>query len=231
MELLSVFSSAPTFEVLWGRRSLGSLDWLSLNVGEKGAMQPVILAGQSWEIESIDWSGRKIYVSRSEHRGKSRWSGLDRGLNEKMAQAALKILTNMNSSDRWTERACTALHDCRENYAVYTQQAGQIFDDAEKGATVYVTFNGLLINRLLGDAIGSRFNAEPKADDFAIEFKSHIPHQALRDYLRNDPSGWKDDVLLSDKLLDQLKFSELLPKHLAQRAFLGRIALSQEKAD
>ena len=68
----ALFMRTPEFEVYFGREHLGSADRGSF--ASKGASALVIsLAGRSWKLREIDWSGWKAFVEPAKDGGKSRW--------------------------------------------------------------------------------------------------------------------------------------------------------------
>ena len=74
MELLSVFTSPPLFQVTWGRKELGFVHE-STFFNKQNKPSVLLLAGRSWKTTHLDWRRRIAHVEPSDERGKSRWLG------------------------------------------------------------------------------------------------------------------------------------------------------------
>ncbi len=224
MDLLSVFSSPPMFEVVEGNRSVGFLDWLSLITPKGRERKPVVLAGKSWDIQEVVWSKQQILVSRSQEKGSTRWQGAALGLSFQMAQEARTILLSEEQSDRWTSRAKSEIEVQRNELNDLAQMAGQFFISEEKGKLVLPTFFGSMLNNLFACAIGSKLAIEVSADDFTISCGATESRTQIENFLRTELREYlKNGLELEEELLNQLKFSECLPRKLVEKAVLGRI--------
>ena len=104
LELVSVFTSSPSFEVFHGSTSIGSLDWLALSQSENGRKHPVVLAGRTWQFQQIDWPARRIFVVPSREHGRVSWQGTRRGMSFDVAQRIRKIVLSPDRSGRWSTR-------------------------------------------------------------------------------------------------------------------------------
>ena len=69
LELLSVFTSAPQFAVLYGRREIGNVDPFVL-IRKVTGTRVISLAGRGWSVSAVDWSRRRAYVEPAETKGK-----------------------------------------------------------------------------------------------------------------------------------------------------------------
>jgi ATP-dependent Lhr-like helicase len=230
LELISVFTSSPSFEVMHGTRAVGSLDWLAIAQGEGEKRQPIILAGRSWDIQTIEWKTRRIFVTPSESRGKVRWHGLRRGLSFAVTQRIRVLLLGEAASPRWSSRAKDQMKEQREALGPLAEQCGRIWHDANVDRIRWTTFAGATVNGLLGSILKGRLSIEVSWDDFELSLPRSADVLAIRNLaaeLLSSTAPLVDAIPLDEDVLEQLKFSVCLPKSLAHRAAHGRQDMSQ----
>ena len=93
MELLSVFTSPPLFQVTWGKKELGFVhESTFFNRNNKPSV--LLLAGRSWKTTHLDWRRRIAHVEPSDQRGKSRWLGQGQSLSYEVCQSIREILAS-----------------------------------------------------------------------------------------------------------------------------------------
>lgn len=223
-ELLSVFSSAPAFEVFEGQRSIGYLDWLSLSPNGGDTPKPIILAGKSWEIQEIAWAAQRVYVRPSKERGKSRWLGSSSGLSLVLAQAVLDLLRTRDTSPRWTHRALGEIQTQREELAEIAAMAGRLYEDAVAARLLLPTFFGSPVNHILARCITEATALEAEADDFVLSFPKATDPSRLRPFLENDlRDSLRQNLSIDEKLAESIKFSACLPPAQIRQAYLGKV--------
>lgn len=234
MELSSVFTTSPDFEVLHGTKPIGTLDWLSLAFQDKENKHPVVLAGRSWDIEDIEWDRRRVFVVPSKLRGKVRWKGLGRGLSFELTRKIHSLILSEESSDRWTRRAVKELTGQREALRDVAHSLGRFVYDGGDERVFWYTFAGAPLNELLGLYLKSTIGDKAVSwDDFSVslpgacDLKSIIGH--AHELLESDDVI--DLIPASQDIIEQLKFSECLPQELAHRAVLGRLDLTGLSVD
>ena len=224
LELVSVFTSSPDFEVLHGRHPIGTLDWLAIAPQESARKHPVILAGRSWDLQEIDWKKRRVFVTPSDERGKVRWRGIRRGLSFAIAQRIRKLVLASGESTRWSQRARVEMDNQKEQFHQVANQAGKIYHDAAEDRIRWSTFAGNALNEILGSVLEKELKKELAWDDFEISFPSSTEVTAVRTIVREflGAPNLIERMPASQELLDQLKFSACLPPALAKRAVYGR---------
>lgn len=52
----------------------------------------ITLAGQSWQVNHIDWNRRRAWVEPSKRRGAARWAGIPQPLSYAVCQAMRQVL-------------------------------------------------------------------------------------------------------------------------------------------
>jgi ATP-dependent Lhr-like helicase len=224
LELVSVFTSSPDFEVLHGNHPIGTLDWLALASQEGGRRHPVILAGRSWDLLEIDWKKRRIFVAPSEERGKVRWQGVRRGLSFAIAQRIRQLVLASGESKRWSARAKAEMANQKEQFHQMASQAGRIYHDAAENRVRWSTFAGNALNEIVGSVLEEELKEELASDDFEISFSPSADVTAIRAIVGKflNAPDLIERIPVSQELLDQLKFSACLPPALAKRAVYGR---------
>lgn len=224
LELVSVFTSSPDFEVLHGNHPIGTLDWLALASQEGGRKHPVILAGRSWNVLEIDWTKRRVFVAPSDERGKVRWHGVRRGLSFVIARRIRQLVLASGDSTRWSARAKAEMATQKEQFYQMASQTGKIYHDAAENRVRWSTFAGTALNEILGSVLARELKQELAWDDFEISFPSSTDVTTIRTIVAEFLSApdLMERIPASQELLDQLKFSARLPPALAKRAVYGR---------
>ena len=228
MELSSVFTTSPDFEVLHGTKSIGTLDWLSLAFQDTDNKHPVVLAGRNWDIETIEWDRRRVFVVPSKLRGKVRWKGSGRGLSFELTRKIHSLILSEENNTRWSRRAVAEISEQRRALRDIAESLGRFVYDGGEGRLFWYTFAGAPLNELLGVYLKSKLSGQQVSwDDFCISLPGTSDatqiQRDVRELLESD-----DIVSLipaSEEMIDQLKFSECLPEELAHRAVLGRLDL------
>ncbi|MEZ5434420.1 MAG: hypothetical protein R3F31_25300, partial [Verrucomicrobiales bacterium] len=228
LELVSVFTSPPLFEVLQGSKSIGMVDWLTVATEEGRERRPMILGGRAWDIREIDFPARRILVSPSQERGRARWQGQGRGLSFDIAQEIRGVLVSDETSSRWSTRCKEQLSVLREDYRERGVDSANCVYNQIEDQMVWWTFAGRFLNEAFASILTEMASIESRFDDFCLRFPlatdgalvKHTLREALEtpEALRNLP--------ISKQWLDGLKFSECLPEALAAASARGRMRVS-----
>jgi len=104
MDLLSVFTSPPLFQVTWGRKELGHVHE-STFFKPDGGPSVLLLAGRCWKTNHLDWRRRIAHVEPTEQVGKSRWLGEGQFLCHRVCQAVRETLAGDEVDPHWSRRA------------------------------------------------------------------------------------------------------------------------------
>jgi len=181
MDLSSVFTSSPDFEVLHGNKSIGALDWLSLAYQDGECRHPVILAGRSWDIEDINWNRRKVFVTPSATQGKARWDGTGRGLSFELAREIHRLILSDSVFPRRTRRAVAQLSEERDLRRNAAESLGRFVHDAGDDRLRWFTFAGAPLNELLGVYLRTQTGKQVTWDDFCLSLpgNSDVQHSRL----------------------------------------------------
>ncbi len=231
LELISVFTASPSFEVLHGTNSIGTLDWMALAQGDGPKRHPIILAGRSWDVQSIEWKTRRIFVTPSEKRGKVRWAGLKRGLSFSAAQRIRDILLSDALSNRWSARAKEQLRTQRQELGTLAEQCGHIWRNSEEDRVSWTTFAGATLNAIIASLLEAKLSLESTWDDFQISMPSETDTSLVRHLAAECLQAPDLGALIpaNQELINHLKFSACLPNAFAHRAVQGRLDLAPLK--
>ena len=223
MEVLSIFSSAPQFTVVQGRREIGTVDPYVLIRKVQGP-RVIGLAGQGWLVTTIDWSRRRVYVELSDVRGAARWVSVGQPEAWELVQAQRRVqLGAVPSGAQLTRRAVEQLPRAREEYRCRVDQAGTVVT-TEDGRTRWWTWAGGRANALLTAALESvdpsLIDDDYLYDNRQIGLRSRVSAADLRRSVHAAQQKTGTDLssiapFVTQRALKQLKFSDLLPPALA----------------
>lgn len=220
--LLSVITSRPLVQVCHGRAELGFVDPMSFMSRDKGL--PVLsLGGRGWQVTHIDWNRQIAYVTPTELKGRSRWTGSSVPLSRDLCQSVRRVLGSSDVSGRWSTRAKAKIAELRGDLATVCGNGTVIVNTGS--AWQWWTFAGLRANAtlaaLLQDALGDGLDA----DNFSVT----IPLEVTLDNINLAISTLRKMESLPTPTLRQsggslLKFVELLPDDLVQQLLGLRLA-------
>ncbi len=228
LELVSVFTSPPLFDVVHGSNSIGMVDWLTVAVEEGKERRPLILSGRAWDIQNIDFSGRKVFVTPSTAKGRARWYGQGQGLSLEMARGVREVLLASDSSTRWSNRCRTKMENLREDYRARGAESTGCVSDQTENHVIWWNFAGRFLNEAFASVLDTSAGIEAKFDDFGIRLPYETDVSVVTSTIRRmlaEP-GALQNLPISKRWLDGLKFSDCLPERYASRAARGRIRIT-----
>jgi ATP-dependent Lhr-like helicase len=217
MELLSVFTSPPLFRVLFGRKELGFVHESTFFNREDGPAV-LLLAGRPWRTTHLDWRRRVAHVEPTDQKGKSRWLGQGQFLRFEVCRSIRDILASDRMEPSWSRRAGSRIAELREEFP-WVRNDSTALVLGSKGEVRWWTFAGGVANTLLGQHL-KRYG-EPEADNVSIRFEGGPPIEMLHDDLRSLTSDQIEPVP-DARVIENLKFSEALPRALADEVFCSR---------
>lgn len=224
LELVSVFTSDPVFKIIHGRKELGTVDQITF-LRHRGD-EPLILSmgGRSWLLTNLDWQKREAFVVPVEGKGKSQWQGGKMGLPYYFARAIHKLLTSNHVSRRWSTRAQDALAALRSEYDFLRPDADVAVTDREKQTMRWFNFAGATVNTALADAISAAGFDSVTASDFWIRVaETTDARKKVRAARERRPNELRGGFRIPDEYVENLKFNECLPTHLAQAMIRERM--------
>jgi ATP-dependent Lhr-like helicase len=223
MELMSVFTSDPLFEVRHGRQELGRVHPLSFAT-RKDEMPTVLLAGRAWLVSHVDWRDRVAYVEPSQDRGRSQWLGSGQALRFELCRAVRRALATGEIGAELTSRGRAAMEAARDKASWVDDESTAIVRSSD-GAARWWTFAGLRANAALTELLGSLAKPGARAQNLCVQLCDGAQLTDVEERLRSiDAAQAEACVPLSDDALEGLKFAECLPEATARSVLEARLA-------
>ena len=231
LELLSVFTAAPQFVVVHGRREIGSVDPFVLVRKVQGA-RVISLGGRAWSVTAVDWPRRRAYVEPANQHGAARWTSIAQPQRYELVEAQRRVLLGAVPADvELTERATTYLARARDEEDGHVD-AGCTLIRTEGSRTRWWTWAGGRANAMLTAALETvdptLVDGDYVYDNRQVGLRSGVTPVELRRTVHQVQgllAGGLDEVrpFVTDRALEQLKFADLLPPQLARRTLEERL--------
>ena len=228
LELVSVFTTPPVFQVKYQRRELGQVHQSTFltgdgSDGEDTGPITILLAGRSWRVTDINWNRRVAHVEPYDVPGKSRWVSAGQPMTPALAAAHHRVLTDTNTATQhWSKRASNAIATRREDFAFLAVDRPTVLETANQ--LELWTFAGGQPNQFLARCLEQR-GVDVGATSglrIVIEFPADLDH--VLDTIESIADGDITPPLDEDHpMLRDLKFSELLPPSILQKTGRARI--------
>lgn len=233
MDILSIFSAPPQFLVLNGRREIGTIDPYVLMQKVPGP-KVITLAGRGWNVHHIDWSRRNVYVEQSESRGSSRWVSVHQPKPYELMQAERGVLLGEAPQGvELTRRVHDQLPRVRSDFAARVDADGTVVT-THVGGTRWWTWAGGKTNAVLTAALETvdpdLVGEERSHDNRQIGLAADAPVADIRAALSQarelvDGNGVaRLRPFVSQRAIDEMKFSDMLPPRLAQQTVQERMS-------
>ncbi|MCC5841549.1 MAG: DEAD/DEAH box helicase [Opitutales bacterium] len=231
IELVSVFTSPPLFKVLHGRKELGTVNQIAFARHRDEAPAVLSLGGRNWAVQSIDWPKRSAYVVPADSKGKRQWVSAQSGLPFVLGQAIQVLLTDDTVPAYWSSRAREKMASLRQEHGFLRADMDTILVLPGSKEITWFTFAGSILNAALADALRRHGFPEAKASDYGLRFRGTTDSPRLTGEIqRLTPEETYSAFEVSGDFLDNLKFSECLPRELATQIIRQRcIDLGQLK--
>jgi ATP-dependent helicase Lhr and Lhr-like helicase len=217
LELLSVFTSPPLFRVMSGQKELGHVHESTFFKRQDGPVI-LVLAGRSWKTNHLDWKRRIAHVAPTDERGRSRWLGEGQFLSFRVCQAIRRILATDSTEPFWSQRATAQMEEVRTE-CPWASLDSTCLVQHPSGEVHWWTFGGGVANTLLSQHLVPGQNA--KVDNLCVRFPTSFRLNdveslvgcRLAEEIRPNPD---------EAAIDNLKFSECLPRQVAGEVFVAR---------
>jgi ATP-dependent Lhr-like helicase len=224
LELVSVFTSDPVFKVLHGRKELGTVDQVTFLRHSDEQPATLSMGGRSWVVTALDWNRREAFVVPAADRGKSQWLGGALGLSYRLARAIHGVLTGEVISACWSTRARQAIDSLRAEYAFLHTESDVVLRNRQSDGCLWYTFAGGVMNTALADSFRACGVNEVSSGDFWVKLSDAGDGRDLVGRVRSMSA---DQVIrsfvVSEEFLENLKFSECLPRPLAEALLRTRM--------
>ena len=225
LDLISVFTAAPLFTVLHGRRELGFVDESTFLTKREDGPPVLLLAGRAWRVGHLDWKRRRAHVEPAEDVGRSRWRGEGQFLSRALCGAIRQTLAGDEVSPRWSARTVRRMEAIRADFPWLTADESNVLVSSD-GDTTWWTFGGGRANAALAQELARRTGARVTSDNFAVRFPVKFDARAAEQLVQDLVDVVPEQIIpqASEQALDGLKFSECLPLDLATRVVQARLS-------
>jgi ATP-dependent Lhr-like helicase len=224
LELVSVFTSPPLFNVLHGRKELGSVHQIAFVRHRPEEPAVLSLGGRSWMVTSLDWLKRTAYVIPAEQKGKSRWLSTHFGLSFIISQAIHQILTTEQVSSRWSSRAREKMESLRDDHDFLKPDSDTLLVSRDQQSVQWFTFAGNIHNLAIADALRVEGEHGLSVNDFTIRWNESTDHHRILAAIENLTSQKTFNAFrIPEEFMEQLKFNECLPHPLTESLLRNRL--------
>jgi ATP-dependent Lhr-like helicase len=220
MELVSVFTAAPEFVVLFGGSDIGSVDPLVLTRKVDGP-RVLVLAGRSWEVRHIDWRRRRCFVEPSDLRAGMRWMSVPSPLSYELCQARRAVLLGDTPSVRLSRRAEQTLAEVRSDRGQQVARDGSVLVRAADDVWWW-TWAGARANATLAAALGPVVHPSQRHTNDAIKMRPEIDAGQVGTAVSTALQQRLPDPPVSDESIRGHKFADVLPPVLATATLAAR---------
>jgi len=221
MQLLAVFTAAPEFVVLHGRREVGSADPLMLMRKVDGP-RVLALGGRAWRVTYIDWARQRCFVEPTDLPASSRWQGALPPDSYELSQAQRAVLLGATPDVQLSRRARQALSRLREESGHRVRESGTVVE--RDGDTVrWWTWAGGRGNATLAAALPRLVDATDRVGSNVLRLRPDLDRATFRAALDGIAAGPLPPPEVTEEAVRGLKFAEVLPPELAARTLATRI--------
>jgi ATP-dependent Lhr-like helicase len=221
MELLTVITSQPLFQIRYGRALLGSVHPLSFTGGRT---RQVILAlgGRSWRISHIEWGKKIAYVEPCSDRGRSRWVGTGLPLSPLLCAEMKLVLQGDQEDPAWSRRTRTKIAELRQELAPTLSEGTCVLEG--RNGREWWTYAGMAVNQTAASLLGRCLDESIRADNLVIRLPDDCPLREIERAIADAAQcGEIDTSAWTERAEDLLKFSDLLPPDLLTRTIASRL--------
>jgi ATP-dependent helicase Lhr and Lhr-like helicase len=222
MELLAVFTAAPEFVVLHGRKEVGGADPLMLMRKVNGP-RVLSLGGLAWRVTHIDWPRRRCYVEPADVPARSLWQGSLPPESFELSQAQRAVLLGSTPDVALSQRASAALSQLRDESGHRVSEQGTVIE-RQDDEVWWWTWAGGRGNATLTAALEQVVDAEGRPENHRLRLRAEIEPIQIRAALDDLTNEELPSPNVSEEALDELKFAEILPPDLASRTLAARLS-------
>ncbi|WP_282784707.1 helicase-related protein, partial [Nocardia sp. CC201C] len=223
LDLTASFTAPPQFTVLAGRHEIGHTD-VSVLTDDRPGPRLLLLAGRSWRVTYIDWQRRRAFVEPAEGGGVAKWSTMGvRGQSFPLTRAMRAVLLGIDPGVTLTRRARSALAEQRAERS-HTVAGDATVISRGTDSVVWWTWAGYRANATLAAALASVTDPDQRPTDLTIRLRADLTPQIWGAALRSARDDRMPLPRTDPRATAGLKFSALLPEHLAEATVAARLS-------
>jgi ATP-dependent helicase Lhr and Lhr-like helicase len=222
MGLMATFTAPPEFTVLHGREEIGRTDPVLL-VDRVVGPRLLLLGGRSWRVTWTDWKRRRCFVEPADAGGRARWlsAGVG-GLSFEITRAMREVLLGASPPVALTRRAEGVLTGLRSD-GIGRVTADRLVISASDDDLRWWTWAGYRVNATLQATLSHVADPTARVNDLYIRLRADLRALTWPSVVRA-LEGRLALPSVDDRALQGLKFSEALPRHLAEATLAARLA-------
>ena len=161
MNFISVFETIPEFSIIYKNKEIGTLQsWFIYSLLKENKTSKFILAGNTWEIDKIDYDRYRIYVKVSREGGLATWMGGGIVISYEVAKEMLKILGSSDDYPYIDMKSKSVLKSIRIDHSAFAIDLDEILIDVIKDGFDIYTYAGHRVNFTLGLIIQQELGLE-----------------------------------------------------------------------
>lgn len=220
LELLSVFSSPPLFNVFHGRHAIGQVHELTFQRrGSAHAPCTFVLGGRPWKVTHLDTKRRRAYVELTDAGKGARWLGTGHAIGGEVAGAMRGVLTRPGAADAsFSRRAAARMSELRAEHAWLASDTLPCVTTPDGRAELW-TFAGTALNAALARRLAPRLACPVRSDAWVLDIRHGSDSTAgLSAQVEAAWQALAGDPTLGAPVTDDEdgpeKFAQCLPAHL-----------------
>ena len=163
MNFISVFETISEFSIIYKNKEIGTLQsWFVYSLLKENKTSKFTLAGNTWQIDKIDYDKYRIYVQISKEGGLAIWLGSGMVVSYEIAKQMLKVLNSSSDYPYIDMKSKSELRSIRLEHSAFSIDLGEILIDVVKDGFDIYTFAGHKVNFTIGliiqHELGLEFN-------------------------------------------------------------------------
>ena len=163
MNFISVFETISEFSIIYKNKEIGTLQsWFVYSLLKENKTSKFTLAGNTWQIDKIDYDKYRIYVQISKEGGLAIWLGSGMVVSYEIAKQMLKVLNSSSDYPYIDMKSKSVLKSIRLEHSAFSIDLDEILIDVVKDGFDIYTFAGHKVNFTIGliiqHELGLEFN-------------------------------------------------------------------------
>jgi ATP-dependent Lhr-like helicase len=172
------------------------------------------------------WNRRRAYVQLADEQGRSRWFGSGRVLSFQLSQAMRAVLESPLANEWCSQRAALALEEAKEEFGWLEPGSSFMIGPESNGVLVWWTFAGMLANAAIAERVSEITGLSTVPSNLSIKLSGDFGENLFTDVVRRVAE--RPPILGAatslDSAIDGLKFSDCLPRDVAELILRSRLA-------
>lgn len=222
MNFISVFETVSEFSIIHKNKEIGTLQsWFIYSLLKENKTSKFVLAGNTWQIDKIDYDRYRIYVKISKDGGLATWMGGGMPISYEIAKQMLKVL-NSNSDYPYIDmKSKSVLKSIRLEHSAFSIDLDEVLIDVIKDGFDIYTYSGHKVNFTLGLIIQQEMGLEFSISYNKIKIKKtekRITEEHILDLFNrikkntNEIENIIEKSLIASNFESQSKFYKHLPR-------------------